>query len=93
LDIKHKHNDKKGLLYIEKNEVVSAEMTYSKAGKSLIVIDHTEVNELFKGIGLGLILVEAAVNYARINEIKIMPLCPFAKAMFKKHPEFKDVLK
>lgn len=93
MDIKHKLKDSKGLFYIEKNGIVGAEMTYSKAGDSLIIIDHTEVNELFKGIGLGLILVEAAVNFARENEIKIMPLCPFAKAMIQEHPELQDILK
>ena len=92
MNIKHKLVENKGLFYIEKDGIVGAEMTYSKAGDSLIIIDHTEVNERFKGIGLGLILVEAAVKYARDNKLKIMPLCPFANAMFKKHPEFKDIL-
>jgi predicted GNAT family acetyltransferase len=92
MDIKHKSNKNKGLLYIEKNGVVSAELTYSKVGESLIIINHTEVNELFKGIGLGLILVESAVIFARKNNIKIKPLCPFAKVMFQKHSEFNDTL-
>ena len=93
MEIKHKSNSTKGVFFIEKDGFVGAEMSYSKAGESLIIINHTEVKENFKGIGLGLLLVESAVKYAREHEIKMMPLCPFAATMFKKHAEFKDVLK
>ena len=31
-------------------------------------------------------------EYAREKGIKIIPLCPFAKSVFDKTPEFRDVL-
>jgi uncharacterized protein len=34
----------------------------------------------------------AAVDYARKNQIKVIPLCRFAKSVFDKTPEIKDVL-
>jgi hypothetical protein len=37
-------------------------------------------------------MVAQAVTYARENNIKIIPLCPFAKKVFDKTPEFRDVL-
>ncbi len=38
-------------------------------------------------------LLHKAVDFARANQLKIIPLCPFANAMFKrKHDEFADVL-
>jgi predicted GNAT family acetyltransferase len=37
-------------------------------------------------------LVSAAVDYVRKNNIKIIPLCPFAKSVFDKVKEFQDVL-
>ena len=67
-------------------------MTYSKAGESKIIIDHTEVDALLKGEGIGKDLVKAGVDFARQNNLKIIPLCPFAKAEFEKHAEFADVL-
>lgn len=70
-----------------------AEMTFSKAGTTMIIIDHTEVPEAYRGQGVGLKLVEAAVADARSKGLKIMPLCPFAAAQFRRHPEFADVLK
>lgn len=69
-----------------------AEMTYSKAGASRIIIDHTGVPETMKGIGVGRKLVEAAVHAAREEGFRIIPLCPFAKATLDKTPEWQDVV-
>ena len=70
-----------------------AELSFSKAGTTMIIIDHTEVPEAFRGQGAGLKLVERAIADARASLKKIIPLCPFAKAQFAKHPEWDDVLK
>lgn len=67
-------------------------MTYSWAGNSKIIIDHTEVNPDFKGKNIGKQLVMAAVDYARKKDVKIIPLCPFAKSVFDKNTEIQDVL-
>jgi len=82
----------KGAFVIKENNERLAEMTYSKAGEKLIIIDHTEVSDVLRGKGAGKQLVAAAVEFARKQSIKILPLCPFAKAIFDKTPEFKDVL-
>tara|TARA_R110001606_G_scaffold3841_5_gene18521 strand:- start:1769 stop:2056 length:288 start_codon:yes stop_codon:yes gene_type:complete len=69
-----------------------AEMTFSKAGTSRIIIDHTGVPKELGGMGVGVELVKRAVEDARKNGVKIIPLCPFAKAQIGKHPEWQDVL-
>ena len=71
---------------------LSAEMTFSKAGARLIIIDHTEVPDAFRGEGVGLALVTRAVADARAAGKKILPLCPFAAAQFRRNPEWADVL-
>jgi len=50
------------------------------------------VSEALRGKSAGKQLVAAAVEYARANQLKIIPLCPFAKAVFDKTPTFQDVL-
>ena len=70
-----------------------AEMTYSHAGATLLIIDHTEVPEALAGLGVGKALVLRAVEDARRDGMKIMPLCPFARAQFQKHPDWADVLR
>lgn len=67
-------------------------MSYSWAGDRRIIIDHTEVNPDFKGQNIGKKMVMAAVNYAREKGIKILPLCPFAKSVFDRAEEIRDVL-
>lgn len=69
-----------------------AEMTYSRASAVLIIIDHTEVPEVFRGTGVGVALIARAVEDARRSGAKVLPLCPFAAAQFRRHPEWHDVV-
>jgi len=92
MEIRQRENEKRGRFFIESEGEKVALMTYSKAGPGKIIIDHTEVDDSLQGQGVGYKLVEAAVEHARANDLKIMPLCPFARAVFKKKSEYKDVL-
>ncbi len=92
--IQQKQDDAKGSFYVEENGNILAEMTYSMAGDNLMIIDHTEVSDELRGKNVGYQLVHTAVEYAREKQIKIIPLCPFAKSVFdKKGAEFADVLR
>jgi predicted GNAT family acetyltransferase len=71
---------------------LEAEMTYSRAGDGLIIIDHTEVPSALRGRKVGEQLVRQAVEDARRDGVKIIPLCPFANAQIGRHPEWQDVL-
>lgn len=93
MDIKHKDDGKKGAFYIEVDGKQKALITYTYAGPKKIIIDHTEVDASLKGQGVGYQLVEASVQYLRDNKLKVIPLCPYAAAVFKKKQEdYKDVL-
>lgn len=81
----------KGSFYVEENGVRLAEMTYTQAGPERIIIDHTEVSDEARGQGLGKKLVYEAVEYARKNGLKILPLCPFARSVFSKNKDIRDV--
>ena len=80
------------MFFIEEEGRQLAEMTYLLSGTSSLIIDHTGVSSALKGRGVGRQLVRAVVDYARQRQLKILPLCPFAKAEFDKNPEFADVL-
>ena len=82
----------KGGRYTVRINGEEAEMTYSRAGSTRIIIDHTGVPDSMRGLGVGKQLVEAAVNDARAEGFKIIPLCPFAKATLEKHAEWQDVV-
>ncbi|WP_439515721.1 DUF5996 family protein [Oceanibaculum nanhaiense] len=74
-------------------EGVEAEMTYSRAGEGLIIIDHTDVPAALRGRRVGERLVRQAIEDARRDGVTIIPLCPFAKAQIDRHPEWQDVLR
>ena len=92
MEIQRQEHGAKGAFFIEENGEWIAEMTYSKAGETKIIIDHTEVDASLKGEGIGKDLVKAGVDFARQNNLKIIPLCPFTKAEFEKHAEYAGVL-
>ncbi|AMY06435.1 N-acetyltransferase [Staphylococcus condimenti] len=90
MEVKHGTNK----FYIGENEDnFKAQMTYVPTNPEMFIIDHTEVSDELRGQGAGYKMVEAAVNYARETNKKIVPLCPFAKSVFDKTPEYADVLK
>jgi predicted GNAT family acetyltransferase len=70
-----------------------AEMTFSKAGEKIIIIDHTGVPDELGGMGVGKALVEYMVHDVRARGLKIVPLCPFTNAQMRRHPEWQDILK
>lgn len=90
--IQHKKVGSKGMFYVQGDEAILAEMVYTMPSHDKMIIEHTEVSEELKGQNVGYQLVHTAVEYARTHGIKIIPLCPFANSVFKKKPEFADVL-
>lgn len=85
--------DTKGRYWLRASDGSEAEMTFTKSGAATIIIDHTLVPDAFRGQGVGLKLVERGVADARAAGKKIIPLCPFAAAQFRRHPEWADVLR
>lgn len=92
MEIKQNNSESKGEFIAMIDGQQAGKMTYSWAGDQKFIIDHTEVDPIYKGQGVGKEMVYKAVEYARGNHLKIVPLCPFAKATFEKNKEIKDVL-
>lgn len=81
----------KNLIFIEVDGEIAAEMNIFFDDSDRIIIEHTLVNPKFNGKGLGRLMVAKAVDYARENRIKIIPQCEYAKSVFEKTPEYRDV--
>jgi predicted GNAT family acetyltransferase len=92
-EIRREENGSKGRYVVNGPDGAFAEMTYSRVSPHLIIIDHTEVPDVFRGQGVGAKLVTQAVEDARAGGVKIIPLCPFAASQFRRHAEeWADVL-
>ncbi len=68
-------------------------MTYTWAGEGMLIIDATDVNESYRGQGVGRQLLDALVAFVREKDVKVIPLCPYAKSVFDKDPSIGDVLR
>jgi predicted GNAT family acetyltransferase len=92
MEIQHQFDGKKGSFFMEEGAKRFAEMVYVMAGESKLIIEHTEVDPSLQGQGIGEKLLEKLVEHARSKGIKVLPLCPFAKATFRKREDLQDVL-
>jgi len=76
----------------ETEENPLAEMTFVNSSDKFIIIDHTIVSDDLKGQNVGRLLLKELVDWARKENKKIMPLCPFAKAEMEKNKEYTDMI-
>ncbi|MGM9987250.1 MAG: GNAT family N-acetyltransferase [Bacillaceae bacterium] len=84
--------EKARVVVTEGNETLG-EMTFVNSNEKFYIIDHTGVSNAARGLGLGKKMVQTFVEHARLNNMKVLPLCPFAKAEFEKNLEsYADVL-
>lgn len=80
-------NDKnRGEIQLFSDENKAGKMDISVSG-NLLTVYHTEVDEIYNGRGFAKVLLDKLVSYAKENNMKIVPLCPYVHAQFKRHPE------
>jgi uncharacterized protein len=68
-----------------------AEIIFSRDGPNLIVAEHTEVPDAFRGKGMGRLITARMVEDARKEGFKIYALCTFVNAERQKHADWADV--
>ncbi|MGI1805247.1 GNAT family N-acetyltransferase [Exiguobacterium sp. TDN 0502] len=70
---------------------VIGEITYSDTNNGMWIIDHTYVDPAHRNQQIGEQLVAEIVNWARETNVKLLPLCPFAKKEFEQQSSYEDV--
>ena len=83
----------KGAAKASFDHTIAGMMTFTLPNDQMIIIDHTEVDPSHQGKSVGKLLLYKIVAMAREDGLSILPLCPFAKAMFLKYEDIQDVLK
>jgi len=66
-------------------------MAYRRSSGT-ISLDHTEVPEPLEGKGLAAKLTRTALEFARANHLRVVPLCPYVSSYIRKHPEVQDLV-
>lgn len=76
----------RGAFIIEEGNERLAEMVVGFSGNNLVVY-HTEVHEKLRGQGIASKLLVEMVAYARKQNLKVVPLCPYVHGQFERHPD------
>ena len=58
----------------------------------VISLIHTEIDPARNGQGLGTVLVKAALDTARAEELAVLPYCPFVQRFIDRHREYLDLV-
>ena len=67
------------------------QITFVRTGPNTVIIDHTEVNDNYRDSDVELNLVRCVCQIAREQHRNVLPICPIARTMFSRYPEFDDM--
>lgn len=70
---------------------IIGQVTFVRIGMDKLIIDYTRVEAPYRGQNIGLTLIRHVANMARAQHRRIITMCPFARAMFNRFPEFDDI--
>ena len=65
---------------------------YRLEGKTLSLL-HTEVPKELGGKGIGSMIASKALDYATINDYRVLPTCTFIAAYIRKNPKYESLLR
>ena len=64
-----------------------SKLDYIRDGKNF-VITHVGVHPEQRGQGVAARIVEVTLAYARENSLRVIPMCSYAAAFIRRHPEY-----
>ena len=68
-------------------------LDYALTGTGEMRIDYVEVDPDLRGAGHGRRLVEAAVAFARERQLRVVPICSYARAVIERDPVLSAALR
>src|SRR4026209_1671895 len=67
-----------------------SKLDYIRDGKNF-VITHVGVSPELRGQGIAGKIVEVGLEYAKENSLRVVPMCSYAAAYIRKHPEYAEL--
>jgi predicted GNAT family acetyltransferase len=67
-----------------------SKLDYIQDGKNF-VITHVGVHPSLRGQGVAGRIVEVCLAYARENSLRVIPMCSYAAAFIRRHPEYAEL--
>ena len=84
------HNEKDSRFELRIGEALCV-LDYRRTPDRLVIY-HTEVPPLFERRGLAARMTRAALDFARSQNLRVEPRCPYTAVFMQKHPEYSDLL-
>jgi len=69
-----------------------ARINYVMLSPTSIIFTHTVVPFALKGQGIASYMARYVLDYARENNLNVIPQCPFVRAYIERHPEYQDLV-
>jgi predicted GNAT family acetyltransferase len=80
--------EKRFVIYAEGKEVyVKFEIKNNKMD-----LDHTYTNPELRGKGLAALVVRAALQFAKGNNLKVIPTCSYVRSFISKNEEYQELV-
>lgn len=70
----------------------TAVLAYAPAGSGVLELYSTYVPPADRGRGIGARLVQAAIEYARSEGLRVIPTCWYVAQWLRHHPEHADLV-
>ncbi|MGL5855230.1 MAG: GNAT family N-acetyltransferase [Cetobacterium sp.] len=89
------HDEKNSKFYITNSENIEiAELIYSINGvDKTLKLNSTWVEEEYRNQNLATTLIEKFIEFAKLNNLKIIPICSFGKTYFKRYNnKYQDIV-
>lgn len=64
---------------------------YRLDGKNL-TLPHVGVEQALEGRGIAGELTRTALDWARAENFRVIPVCPYVQAWLRRHPEYQDLV-
>ncbi|HEY6626776.1 MAG TPA: GNAT family N-acetyltransferase [Ignavibacteriaceae bacterium] len=87
-EVIHEKENKRFVIYTEGNEVY---VEYTMTEKE-INLYHTYTYPALRGKGLAAQVVRAALEFAKENNLKVIPTCSYVQAFIAKNDEYKKLV-
>ena len=87
ITLHHKHPER--IIIAMENNVEVGNIEY-EVSDNAIAITHTRA--YIEGRGIGRILVEGIIEFAKEHQMKVLPHCSYAKALMNKVDEYRSLI-
>ena len=87
-EVIHEKENERFVIYVEGNEVyVEYKMRNDK-----IDLNHTFTHPALRGKGLAAHVVRAALEFAKENNMRVIPTCSYVQSFIAKNDEYKELV-